>query len=72
MAQQKFSNAFREALWETYGKKCFYCTRELLLVDMRVDHVIPEHMHHSIPSARNPVLDEMGLSLVIWIGVPSD
>jgi 5-methylcytosine-specific restriction endonuclease McrA len=61
MAQQKFRNAFREALWETYGKKCFYCTRELLLVDMRVDHVIPEHLHHGIPSVKNPVLNELGL-----------
>jgi hypothetical protein len=61
MAQQKFSNAFREALWETYGKKCFHCSRELYLFDMRVDHIIPEHLHRGPAARRDAVLAEIGL-----------
>lgn len=61
MAQQKFSNSFREALWETYGKKCFHCTGELLLADMQVDHIIPEEVHRGTPDRRANVLAEIGL-----------
>jgi len=61
MAQQKFTNSFREALWETYGKRCFHCTGELLLVDMRVDHIVPEHLHHGDPAGRIAALTEIGL-----------
>jgi hypothetical protein len=63
MAQQKFNNNFREALWETYGKKCFHCTGGLLLADMRVDHIIPEHLHHGDRQKREAVLTELGLPL---------
>lgn len=61
MAQQKFSNSFREALWETHGKKCFHCRRELLFRDMRVDHIVPEHLHDGDADARAAVLSEIGL-----------
>lgn len=61
MAQQKFGNRFRQALWETHGKKCFHCSEELLFVDMRVDHLVPEHYHHGAPAAREAMLAEAGL-----------
>jgi hypothetical protein len=61
MAQQKFGNSFREALWETHGKKCFHCSRELLFVDMRVDHIVPEHLHHGETESRLAVLTEIGV-----------
>lgn len=44
MSTQHFSNAFREALWETYHKKCFYCGGELLLKAMHIDHLLPENL----------------------------
>ena len=61
MARQKFGNNFREALWETYGKKCFYCTGELLLADMGVDHIVPEHLHYADAAKREAALTEIGL-----------
>lgn len=61
MAQQRFSNSFREALWETFDKRCFHCSRELLFVDMRVDHIIPEHLHHGEEDDRKAVLAKIGL-----------
>jgi len=61
MAQQRFGNSFREALWETFGKKCFHCSGELLLVDMQVDHIIPEHFHLGEEDKRKAVLAEIGL-----------
>jgi hypothetical protein len=42
MSSQRFTNAFREALWDTYGHKCFYCNGELPLSAMQVDHLLPE------------------------------
>jgi hypothetical protein len=63
MAQQKFSNSFREALWEAYGKKCFHCTGELLFADMQVDHIIPEQLHRGAVDKRESVLKEIGLPL---------
>jgi 5-methylcytosine-specific restriction endonuclease McrA len=44
MSEQRISNVFREALWETYRKKCFHCSGELLLADMEVDHILPEFL----------------------------
>lgn len=61
MAQQKFSNSFREAVWETYGKKCFHCAGELLLVDMRVDHIGPEHLHYGDVVTQVAILADIGL-----------
>jgi hypothetical protein len=58
---QNFSNRFREALWETHGKKCFHCSRELLLVDMQVDHIIPEDLHHGDAETREDILTKLGL-----------
>jgi 5-methylcytosine-specific restriction endonuclease McrA len=61
MAQQKFGNSFREALWETFEKKCFHCSRELLLVDMQVDHIVPEHLHQVGEDQRKAALAGIGL-----------
>jgi hypothetical protein len=44
MSEQQFTNVFRESLWELYRKKCFHCSRELLLVDMEIDHILPEYL----------------------------
>src|SRR4051794_11632776 len=42
MSEQRFSNAFREALWEAHLRKCLYCRKDIAFVEMKVDHVIPE------------------------------
>jgi 5-methylcytosine-specific restriction endonuclease McrA len=62
MAQKRFGNSFREALWETFDKKCFHCGGELLLLDMQVDHIVPEHFHFGEEDKRKSVLAEIGLS----------
>jgi hypothetical protein len=61
MAQKQFGNRFREALWETFGKKCFHCGRELLFLDMEVDHIVPEHIHLGEEDKRKAALAEIGL-----------
>src|SRR5262249_55894666 len=60
MAQQKFSNSFREALWETHDKKCFHCSGELLLFDMRIDHIVPERLFYDA-TEREAAFKEIGL-----------
>ena len=60
MSTQSFKNAFREALWETHGKKCFYCGRELLLRDMQIDHVVPEYINNNA-AERVDLLKKIGL-----------
>jgi hypothetical protein len=47
MSGQRFTNAFRDALWSTHSKKCFYCRRELALLDMEIDHVLHESLLNS-------------------------
>lgn len=61
MAQQKFDIDFREALWKAHGKRCIYCREPVRLFDMRIDHVIPEHLAHGDPDRRIAVLEEIGL-----------
>lgn len=63
MAQQRFTSSFREALWETYDKKCFHGGTELLLLDMRVDHIVPEHLHRGGEEERVSALTTLGLPL---------
>lgn len=62
MAQQKFDIDFREALWKAHGKRCIYCREPIDFFDMRIDHVIPEHLAHGDPTRRLEVLEEIGLS----------
>jgi 5-methylcytosine-specific restriction endonuclease McrA len=61
MAQQKFSADFRNALWEAHGRRCIYCRKPLLFSDMRIDHVIPEHLVHGDPDRRIAILQGIGL-----------
>jgi hypothetical protein len=42
MSSQRFSNIFRESLWLVHGRKCFHCGTELSLMEMKVDHLLPE------------------------------
>ncbi|MCP1848400.1 MULTISPECIES: HNH endonuclease [unclassified Bradyrhizobium] len=48
-------------MWETFDKKCFHCSRELPFVDMRVDHIVPERLHHGEEEGRKAVLTKIGL-----------
>jgi len=60
MSSQQFSNSVREALWEVHGRKCFYCRCELSLIDMKVDHVLPETLAND-PLAFSEVRQRLGL-----------
>lgn len=60
MSDQRFTNVFREALWETYHKKCFYCGCELRLADMRVDHVLPEALAKDY-KRRDEIIKHIGI-----------
>lgn len=60
MSQQSFSNAFRDAFWRVFGKKCLYCGGELLFRAMHIDHVIPERLE-SDASAKATILASIGL-----------
>lgn len=60
MSSQQFSNFAREALWDVHGRKCFYCRHELSLVDMVVDHVLPESLVGDV-SAFSEVKRRLGL-----------
>jgi 5-methylcytosine-specific restriction endonuclease McrA len=42
VAQQRFSDIHRRALWEAHRKRCLYCGRPLLFKELVIDHVIPE------------------------------
>jgi hypothetical protein len=42
VADQRFTHAFREALWRAFGKVCFYCELPLDFAAMEIDHLIPE------------------------------
>ncbi len=35
---------FREALWRSYKKQCFYCNKQLSLKTLQIDHVIPQSL----------------------------
>lgn len=60
MSTQRFTNVFREALWQTYRKKCFYCEGELMLADMCVDHVLPEFLARNY-THRQTILNRAGI-----------
>ena len=61
MAQQRFSNAFRDALWQAHGKKCIHCTVPLMFMDMELDHIVPERLIDD-PAALKSLLDSMGIA----------
>ena len=42
MAQERFSDIHRRALWEAHRKRCLYCREPLLFKELVIDHVIPE------------------------------
>ncbi len=60
MAKQRFSIAFREALWEVHGKKCLYCKKSLRFFELEVDHVLPESLQGD-PEKLGLVLRDLGL-----------
>ena len=42
VAQQRFSDIHRRALWEAHRKRCLYCGELLFFKALVIDHVIPE------------------------------
>ncbi|MBC7685487.1 MAG: HNH endonuclease [Bdellovibrionales bacterium] len=42
MSTQSFTPEFREAIWLTYHRKCFYGTELITLEEMEIDHLLPE------------------------------
>jgi 5-methylcytosine-specific restriction endonuclease McrA len=42
VAQQRFSDIQRRALWEAHRKRCLHCGEPLLFKELVIDHVIPE------------------------------
>ena len=44
MAKQRFSHCDRQAFWEAYERRCAYCSEAIRLVDLVIDHVIPESL----------------------------
>jgi hypothetical protein len=42
--KHKFTITDRQALYEVYDKKCFYCTESLLFSEMEIDHIVPENL----------------------------
>jgi 5-methylcytosine-specific restriction endonuclease McrA len=47
VADQRFTQAFREALWRAFGQSCFYCELPLDYSAMEIDHLIPESTSRS-------------------------
>jgi 5-methylcytosine-specific restriction endonuclease McrA len=42
VAQQRFTDIHRRALWEAHRQRCLYCRKPLLFKELIIDHVIPE------------------------------
>jgi len=60
MSKQSFSPVHRRAIWEAHKHKCFYCSTPLKWDDIRIDHVVPEHLNDK-PEERKKVLLSIGL-----------
>jgi hypothetical protein len=60
MSAQQFSIGFRHALWEAHKQKCFYCTKGIMLLEMEVDHVLPESLDFD-PQQLQEVKQRLGL-----------
>lgn len=44
MSTFRFSHAQKYAIWLRHGKQCYVCTEPLRLVEVSIDHVIPERL----------------------------
>jgi hypothetical protein len=42
VAEQRFTGAFREAIWRAFDQRCLYCQLPLSFADMEIDHLLPE------------------------------
>ncbi|XXX78716.1 hypothetical protein WMF30_08060 [Sorangium sp. So ce134] len=59
-AKRRFSYAERYAIWHCNGQKCWWCKEPLRLVEVTIDHVLPESLINDNAS-REAVLTEYGL-----------
>jgi len=59
-AKRKFSYAERYAVWYCNGQKCWWCKEPLRLVEVTIDHVLPESLLDDDIS-RETILTEYGL-----------
>ena len=60
MSKQAFAAAHRQALWEAYDRRCFYCRAPIRWDGLRIDHVVPEHLVRK-PEELAVVLGKLGL-----------
>ncbi|HEX3069194.1 MAG TPA: hypothetical protein VHX14_11520 [Thermoanaerobaculia bacterium] len=60
-SKRKFSYAERYAIWHCNGQRCWWCKVPLRLVEVTVDHVLPEALLRD-DRARQAVLAEYGLA----------
>jgi 5-methylcytosine-specific restriction endonuclease McrA len=60
-AKRRFSYAERYAVWHGNRRKCWWCKEPLWLVEVTVDHVLPESLLNDAAS-REVALTEYGLS----------
>lgn len=60
MAQQQFTDTFRECLWRTHGQRCFYCDQPIRFIDFEVDHLFPEYLINN-PKELGELLTKYGL-----------
>lgn len=58
--KRKFSYAERYAVWYCNDQKCWWCKEPLRLVDVTIDHVLPESLLDDT-ATREAVLTEYGL-----------
>lgn len=61
ISKRRFSYAERYAIWHCHGERCWWCKIPLRLVDVTIDHVIPESLLGD-DNARKAVLEEYGLA----------
>ncbi|ABW25229.1 hypothetical protein AM1_0143 [Acaryochloris marina MBIC11017] len=60
MSNYRFSHAQKYAIWLRHGKRCYVCTEPLRLVEVTIDHVIPERLLND-DVERDRVFGEYGL-----------
>ena len=44
MSRYNFSSEQRIALWRAYDQRCAYCHEPVMLGDLTIDHILPEHL----------------------------
>src|SRR5262245_19592336 len=59
-AKRKFSHQERYAVWNSNGRRCWWCQEPLRLVESTVDHVLPESLLHD-ETERVKILADYGL-----------